>query len=177
MLRGLGGTTSGVARRETIGDEMLGMPTEVRTMAAGLVRHVDGNLHVAKFDTAFGTPTLTEQVISSTSEIGGSMPTAYNLAGEEPAVQGLFTAFTKAGVLDHPVPTGGALTTAPFGNVAEGQSALLAETFEGSGPVSYNLVFDSSGPPKGILGALKAFDELVATAHAKGPQNEGLRPL
>ena len=154
---------------------MLGMDTELRTVAAGIVRHVDGDLHIAKFDAQFGTPNLMETVMSSTSEIGGGMPTSYHLAGQEAAVDDLFASFKAAGVLDNMDPRGGNMMAAPYGNVKEGQSALVAETFGGDvgGPASYSLVFDTKQPPASIKDALKAFDELVAKAHAQGPDSTG----
>jgi hypothetical protein len=164
-----GGDATGIER----GFEMLGMNTELRTVAAGIVHHVDGDLHVTKFDSMFGTPNLMENVMSSTSEVGGGMATTYHLAGQEQAVDDLYAAFAKAGVLEHAEPSGGNMMAAPYGNVKEGQSALIAETFGGDGPVSYSLVFDSGKPPASIKDALTALDELVAKAHAQGPDPTG----
>lgn len=154
---------------------MLGMNTELRTVAAGIVHHVDGDLHVTKLDSMFGTPNLTEQVIDSTSEVGGHMPTSYHLAGQESAADDLYASFEAAGVLEHAEPRNGNLMAAPYGNVKEGQSALIAETFGGDsgGPTSYSLVFDTKQPPASIKDALAALDELVAKAHAQGPDSTG----
>jgi hypothetical protein len=154
---------------------MLGMDTELRTVAAGIVRHIDGDLHVTKLDTQFGTPNLWESVMSSTSEVGGGMPTTYRLSGQEAAANDLFASFSAAGVLDHMEPRGGNLMAAPYGNVKEGQSALIAETVGGDvgGPASYSLVFDTDQPPASITDALRSLDELVAKAHAQGSDSLG----
>ncbi|MCW2921270.1 MAG: hypothetical protein JWL76_1144 [Thermoleophilia bacterium] len=154
---------------------MLGMNTELRTVAAGVVHHVDGDLHVTKFDSMFGTPNLTETVMSSTSEIGGGLPTSYHLTGQEAAVDDLYAAFAKAGVLDNARPQGGNMMAVPYGDVKEGQSALIAETFGGDhgGPTEYRLVFDTDKPPASIKDAMKALDELVEHAHAQGPDPSG----
>ena len=154
---------------------MLGVNTELRTVAAGIVRHVGGDLHVANVDSSFGTPNLMEQVLSSTSEVGGGMATTYRLGGRESEVDDLFKAYADAGVLEHAQPHGGNMMAPPYGNVKEGQSALIAETFGGDagGPTEYRLIFDTDKPPASIKDALTAIDELVAKAHAQGPDPTG----
>ncbi|MCW2924180.1 MAG: hypothetical protein JWM98_1584 [Thermoleophilia bacterium] len=141
---------------------------ELRTLSAGLVRHEAGRLETATIDT-LGRPTLMEGSRPDYGEVFGGMPTTYSLSGKEGAVEDFFTKLDGAGVMDHPYENGN-LMGPPFTDVAEGQSALVANRSDGS---SYHLVFDSAKPPNSVADALAALRSITDEAHLHGPDATG----